>query len=426
MAGRSWYNRAVYYCAEHGIMQGNRNHRFEPNDKVTRAMLARVIGANESIDVEKASEYSFPDVDAEKWYAPYIYWAAENEIIIGYEDGTFAPDNTVTREEMMTVLHRYAAYRKENITTDLTVLDAFEDRESVGDWAKEGVAWCLQNKIFNGVTPTQLKPQNIMDRAQLSKIMTVLDSGEAYTFKPGPVAGRRTVKNFLNTALEPVGRTMYIYGGGWDITDQGAGWEARKIGVDPRWQEFFMKQDKNYNYSQWNYYLGHGLDCSGFVGWALYNTLESTNGKRGYVMDASYMAKSFSQRGWGAYICRTSLKEHRSGDIMSSYGHVWISLGECEDGSVVLVHSSPYGVTITGTSKRNGDTHSKAIELSNYYMSKYFPAWFSRYPDNHRGQSYLTDYNAMRWYLNGRGVLTDPDNYTNMTPQEILVDLLGE
>ena len=111
---------------------------------------------------------------------------------------------------------------------------------------------------------------------------------------------------------------------------------------------------------------------------------------------------------------------------MSTNGHVWISLGDCADGSVVLVHSSPYGVTITGTTTADGNTDSEAIALSNYYMSKYFPAWFSRYPDNHREESYLTDYSAMRWHLDGRGVLTDPDNYTQMTPREILVDLIGE
>ena len=426
VAGRSWYSKAVYYCAEHGIMQGNGNHRFDPNGMVTRAMLARVIGANENVDMGAEPEVLFPDVALDQWYAPYIYWAAENEIIVGYEDGTFAPDQTVTREEMMTVLHRYAAYRQEDTTADLTELDVFEDRDSVGDWAQEGVAWCLQKQYFNGMTPTLLKPQDTLNRAQLSKIMTVRDSGEAYTFKPGPVAGRRTVKNFLNTAMEPVGRTMYIYGGGWNIYQHGASKEARTIGVDPQWQEFFMKQGKNYDYEDWYFRSNLGLDCAGFVGWTLYNTLETTNWRNGYVMDATFMARNFSQRGWGQYIPSTKLKNHRPGDIMSTNGHVWISLGDCADGSVVLVHSSPYGVTITGTTKPDGDTHSQAIELSNYYMSKYFPAWFSRYPDNHREESYLTDYSAMRWHLDGRGVLTDPDNYTQMTPQEILVDLIGE
>lgn len=426
VAGRSWYSKAVYYCAEHGIMQGNGNHRFDPNGKVTRAMLVRVLGAHEDIDAEEYGEQQFSDVEAGKWYTSCVNWAAKNEIVAGFEDGTFKPNQVINREEMMTVLWRYATYLQEDTTADVTILDSYTDKDEVSDWAQEGVAWCLAKGYLQGVAPNILNPQGMLTRAQLSIIMTVRDSGEGYSFKPGPVAGRRTVKNFLNTALEPVGRTMYIYGGGWNIAVHGASKEARTIGVDPQWQEFFMKQGKNYDYEDWYFRSSLGLDCSGFVGWTLYNTLETTNWRSGYVMDATYMARNFSQRGWGQYIPSTKLKDHRPGDIMSTNGHVWISLGECEDGSVVLVHSSPYGVTITGTSKRNGDTHSQAIELSNYYMSKYFPAWFSRYPDNHRGESYLTDYSAMRWYLDGRGVLTDPDNYTNMTPKEILVDLLGE
>ena len=65
------------------------------------------------------------------------------------------------------------------------------------------------------------------------------------------------------------------------------------------------------------------------------------------------------------------------------------------------------------------------MKLASAYMKKYFPRWYQRYPNNYRGISYLTEYEQMRWTLDGTGLLTDPDGYASMTPQEVLEDLLG-
>ena len=101
-------------------------------------------------------------------------------------------------------------------------------------------------------------------------------------------AEKKTIKEFLKTGLEPMGTTMYTYGGGWNEEDTGAGTEARTIGLSARWAEFAAQQTSSYNYKDYDYkkngdVIHLGLDCSGYVGWVLYNTLETENGKEGYV-----------------------------------------------------------------------------------------------------------------------------------------------
>lgn len=99
-----------------------------------------------------------------------------------------------------------------------------------------------------------------------------------------------TVRKFIETALMPVGRTMYVYGGGWNREDTGAGADAVTIGVSPRWEEFFREQGSDYDYTKTRYQIHDGLDCSGFVGWAVYNTLFAESGGEGFVTKASEIA----------------------------------------------------------------------------------------------------------------------------------------
>lgn len=147
---------------------------------------------------------------------------------------------------------------------------------------------------------------------------------------------------------------MYIWGGGWNEEDTGSGIEAVMLGLSPQWAEFAAQQDKDYNHKNHRYQIHDGLDCSGYVGWAVYNTLETENGRPGYVCSSSIMAESFSQRGLGTYVPVQELDRWEPGDVMSMKGHVWIVVGMCADGSVVLLHASPPGryVQRHGASRR--------------------------------------------------------------------------
>lgn len=108
-----------------------------------------------------------------------------------------------------------------------------------------------------------------------------------------------------------------------------------------------------------------------------------------------------------------------------SSGHVYIVVGECSDGSVVLMHSSPPGVQLCGTPSASGKKNSQAVKLATRYMKKYFRTYYNRYPDCYRDSSYLTKYSQMRWDISGASVMSDPDGYSLMSADEILKDLFA-
>lgn len=238
-------------------------------------------------------------------------------------------------------------------------------------------------------------------------------------------AGTSTIKNLLLTALRPAGQTMYVWGGGWNEADTGAGTEAVTLGVSARWRQFFLRQTSAYDYQTALYQIHDGLDCSGYIGWVVYNAFETRSGKSGYVMQAKDMASDFAARGWGSLTEAADVKSYRAGDIMSCATHVYMVVGACGDGSVVVLHSSPPGVRLCGTPSAGGRADSQAVRLAERYMKKYFPDWYAKYPDCKKDGSYLTDYAQMRWDTSGSSVMTDPDGYQGMSAAGVLKDLFA-
>ena len=239
---------------------------------------------------------------------------------------------------------------------------------------------------------------------------------------------KKTIKNFLKTGLEPMGTTMYLYGGGWNEEDTGAGTEARTIGVSSRWAEFASKQTSSYSHKNYNYktdpnVIHDGLDCSGYVGWVLYNTLETENGKEGYVDYNNKVLERLQSEGYGTLTMSSNVTNYKPGDIMKTPDHVWIVVGPCEDGSVVLMHSSPPGVQFSGTPTPSGNTSSQAVTLATYYKKTYYKDWYDRYPSSSKGMSYLSGYDQFRWTVGSS--FSDPDGYQNMTAVQVLKDLFG-
>ena len=227
---------------------------------------------------------------------------------------------------------------------------------------------------------------------------------------------QKSILDFLKVAIQPVGKTMYVWGGGWNEADTAAGIEAVTLGVSPRWEEFASQQNASYDFNTTRYQIHDGLDCSGYVGWAMYNILETENGKDGYVFPSTEMAWGYADRGFGEYIWVGAMKEWQAGDIMSMDGHVWISVGMCDDGSVLLLHASPPGVIFSGTKLEDG-SKSEAVALAERVMSTYYPEWYAKYPDCSRPYSYLTSSSAMRW---NRETLRDDEGLTEMKVDEII------
>ena len=222
--------------------------------------------------------------------------------------------------------------------------------------------------------------------------------------------------DFLTTATQPVGSTMYVWGGGWNEEDTGAGIEAVTLGLPPQWAAFADKQDAYYNHKDTRYQIHDGLDCSGYIGWAVYNALETEDGRPGYVCASTVMAQQLSDRGLGEYIPAERMTHWVPGDVMSMKGHCWIVVGMCDDGSVLLLHASPPGVMFSGTTAPDGSP-TQATALAQQIMQTHFPDWYARYPETDRSHSYLTNSSALRW---SDEVLTDGEGLRQMSAHEVV------
>ena len=284
---------------------------------------------------------------------------------------------------------------------------------------------------------------------------------EPYTAPVSGTPGERTLKNYLQTAMNPVGTALYVYGAGWDWQDDLSSNQSMTIGLSQSWIDFFQQQDANYTYknsadpahsyyphNSWNQYYYAGLDCSGYVGWVVYNVMHTQNSVNtdndGYVMSSTKMAKTFADKGWGTWT--RDIKSFKPGDIFSMSGHVWTVLGVCDDGSIVFLHSTPSdskagqgggGVQLSALNPNSDDDKNcEAYKLVTKYMTKYYPEWSERYDAVLRSyDSYATPASGSEysktwsgnfsWNLDGTG-LTDPDGYADMSAAEILADLFGE
>lgn len=189
----------------------------------------------------------------------------------------------------------------------------------------------------------------------------------------------------LENAMQPVGTTLYVWGGGWNAADTAAGETALYQGVYPEWAQYFAANaGSGYSYKagksswesgnrKWRFY---GLDCSGFIGWAVYNSILSEGQPGGYVFKSSKVASTLAYCGYGTAQSCTPHDTFQAGDIVSISGHVFLCLGQCEDGSVLIVHSTPNGgAQLSGTV--SGGSSSQASELAAEFMKTYYPAWWS-------------------------------------------------
>ena len=271
---------------------------------------------------------------------------------------------------------------------------------------KAGTAW---------ITVTYKKKQTKRKARIKVKITSPVQKKETGigNYKPYTVNGKKTIKTYLLNGLVPCGRTLYIYGGGW-------GSYGTQIGYQQAWKDFFDSHAKeSYDYSKYKFQRDKGFDCSGFAGWTLYNTLYKESDGEELSISGSDVAKTYADNGWAVLTKNSKDKTFKPGDVISKPGHVWISMGQCEDGSVLILHSTPQsGVQISGSK-------GKAAELAAYYMKKYFPAW--PFTAKHMGEAYITKGDKARWKVSGKGaIMSDPEGFQEMTGEQVLQKLLGD
>lgn len=167
----AWYHEGVDYALTNGLMNGVGGGRFEPDGQLTRAQLVTVLyrAAGEPDTGKQVNP--FTDVADDAWYTKAVIWAANNGIVNGVAKNTFAPDDSITREQIATMLYRYAG--AEAAKEDK--LSAFPDAAKVSDWAKEALNWAVASGLINGVADANgtanLEPQATATRAQIATIL---------------------------------------------------------------------------------------------------------------------------------------------------------------------------------------------------------------------------------------------------------------
>lgn len=167
VAPDAWYAEDVSFAVEHGIMNGVGDNCFAPDAAVTRGMVVTILWRLENKPSARGN--SFTDVAADAWYAEAVQWASENGIVNGYGDGLFGPEDNVTRQQLATMIFRYAQYIGRD-TTKSADLTAFADYARVEAYAQNAISWAVAEGLINGADG-KLMPQGQATRAQLAAII---------------------------------------------------------------------------------------------------------------------------------------------------------------------------------------------------------------------------------------------------------------
>ena len=164
-----WFYNDVKYVYEKGMMAGTAADVFAPNATTTRAMIVTILYRLEGSPAVTGTS-AFVDVPAGQWYTDAVNWAAANQIVKGTSATTFAPNDSITREQMAAILYRYAQYKGYDVTKKAD-LSGYSDNGQISAYAKDALAWANAAKLINGVTNTTLAPQGNATRAQVSAIL---------------------------------------------------------------------------------------------------------------------------------------------------------------------------------------------------------------------------------------------------------------
>ena len=354
---------------------------------------------------------------------------------------------------------------------------------------KIGVASCVFAVLL---AATCISINVVNAEAAASSLPTISDT--VTKGKPGDM----TVENEIKTALMPVGHCLYIFGGAWNsngapdmkvFADEGAGEEAMTIGVPQVWDNFYKTKDGTYDCwadeymfmrDDWSTVerpdvIHWGADCSGYIGWVLQNTINKECGfgtkegsigtKPGWVTYAEWIGFALNHLDYGSRIPNENAAAADDNDdpypsktvavksndkysyvpgniytfgnkneFQENENHCWLCLGQCSDGSVLLLHCSDPGVFICGTSPDYNEDDplacdSEALKISRTYMKRYYTDFYNKFggpgrlgkidPVSKKASGYLK-YSEFNWNTSGDNALTDDAGLRNMKPQEIM------
>ena len=166
-----WFCSAVNYVVGKKLFNGVSDNEFAPNDSLTRAMLVTILYR---LDGEPETEIGegFADVESGAYYEKAVAWAKANGIVNGITDSEFAPNNNITREQIASIIYRYAKYKGYDVSVgeDTNIL-SYDDANKMSDWAVAAIQWACGAGLINGRTESTIVPDGTATRAEAAAIM---------------------------------------------------------------------------------------------------------------------------------------------------------------------------------------------------------------------------------------------------------------
>jgi hypothetical protein len=165
-----WAYDYIRYAVERGLFTGLSDTEFAPDGTMTRAMFVTVLGRIAGVDAEAYKGRAFDDVPEGEWHSAYVKWASEKGVVKGVGENSFAPDASITREEMAVMLHRYAQFASVTLKSD--TVSPFADAGEISSWATDAVNAMARAGIINGVGEGRFAPKNTATRAEVATLLS--------------------------------------------------------------------------------------------------------------------------------------------------------------------------------------------------------------------------------------------------------------
>lgn len=176
VAENEWYYDAVQHVCTNKIFAGTSENTFEPDTVMTRAMIAKVLfnhsNENKLIENVESGENKFEDVPENEWYAEAVNWAVVTEITNGTSDTTYSPEEGLTREQLVTLLYRYAKAIELDVSVgENTNILSYDDAFNISEYAVEAFQWACGSGVITGKTKSTLAPQDFVTRAEVATMI---------------------------------------------------------------------------------------------------------------------------------------------------------------------------------------------------------------------------------------------------------------
>ncbi|HHW48683.1 MAG TPA: hypothetical protein GXX14_08730 [Clostridiaceae bacterium] len=177
-----WATDYITYLAAREIISGIGDGKFAPNVNIKRCEFVKMLAGIAGADVSVYSGSKFKDVKSSDWFAPYVAWAAEMEIVFGVGNGMFAPYDDISRQDMAVMIDRFAIYVNYSLP-EVTAEVTFSDNDSIKSYALEAVKRLQRAGIISGMSDGTFAPTKGATRAESAKMLAVFLQGMAKTIK---------------------------------------------------------------------------------------------------------------------------------------------------------------------------------------------------------------------------------------------------